>query len=157
MVVTDNKGAHCPHCGAGLTRSEIGRLYASLRKVHRGGRKSRRSSKRKGETNMETTPRASKLMPHVLNLLQQSARPLAKKEIDEAMRAKVSEMGYTYRAPALGYALTYLKRITFVNNPQHGVWMVTERGRSVHLEENSAREIERRIEEGYPRVKTIRY
>ncbi len=106
---------------------------------------------------METTPRASKLMPHVLNLLQQSARPLAKKEIDEAMRAKVSEMGYTYRAPALGYALTYLKRITFVNNPQHGVWMVTERGRSVHLEENSAREIERRIEEGYPRVKTIRY
>jgi hypothetical protein len=138
----------CPHCGAELTRSEIGRLYASLRKSRGGGRPRRVPGG--GKQNMEITPRASDLMPHVLLLLQEAAgHELRKGEIENAMRGKVLEMHYSYRAPALAFALTYLKRQGLLDNPRHGVWGATEQGRLAQMTLPLAREIERRLEQEY--------
>lgn len=99
---------------------------------------------------MDTTPRASELMPHVLELIKKH-RQLRKGEIEEAIKKRVAQMGYSYRAPALGYALTYLKRSGYAANPRHGFWCVTLEGQAVHLDEAAARDIERHIEAEYPR------
>ncbi len=66
---------------------------------------------------LETTPRASELIPTVLALLKSSARQFSKREIEATIRSKVREMGYLDRAPALGYALTYLKRVGLRREP----------------------------------------
>jgi len=98
---------------------------------------------------MEITPRASDLMPHALLLLKEAGHELRKGEIESAMRAKVLEMHYSYRAPALTFALTYLKRQGLLDNPRHGVWGTTEQGRLAQMTLPQAREIERRLEREY--------